>query len=98
MGIGRREVLAGSVALLAAPSIARAQAQNGVALVIGNSKYLWEAALPNVKRNAPDVAKRFQALGLHTDLIMDADQKTMLAALEKLKARSEEHTSELQSH
>ena len=86
MGIGRREVLAGSVALLAAPSIARAQPQNGVALVIGNSKYLWEAALPNVKRDAPDVAKRFQALGLRTDLIMDADQKTMLAALEKLKA------------
>ena len=86
MGIGRREVLAGSVALLAAPSIARAQAQNGVALVIGNSKYLWEAALPNVKRDAPDVARRFQALGLRTDLIMDADRKTMEAALEKLKA------------
>ena len=72
MGIGRREVLAGSAALLAAPSIARAQAQNGVALVIGNSKYLWEAALANVKRDAPDVARRVQALGLRTDLIMDA--------------------------
>ena len=44
----RRSLLAGG-ALLAAPSIVRAQGTNGVALVIGNSKYQWEAQLGNVK-------------------------------------------------
>ena len=84
--LSRRTLLAGATAVVGAPSIVRAQGQNGVALVIGNSKYLWEAALPNVKRDAPDVAKRFQALGLRTELVMDADRKTMLAAIGKLKA------------
>ena len=55
----RRTLLAvGTGSLLAAPSVIRAQASNGVALVIGNSKYQWEAALPNVRRDAPDIAKR----------------------------------------
>jgi len=84
--IGRRSVIAGAGSLVAAPAIVRAQGQNGVALVIGNSKYHWEAGLPNVRRDAPDIAKRFQALGLRTELVLDADRKTMLAALEKLKA------------
>ena len=52
--IGRRGVLAGVGGLLASPAIVRAQGQNGVALVIGNSKYQWEAQLPNVRRDAPD--------------------------------------------
>jgi hypothetical protein len=43
--ISRRSLLAVG-AVLAAPSIVRAQNQNGVALVIGNSKYQWEAPLP----------------------------------------------------
>ena len=60
----RRSLIAGAGSLLAAPSIARAQANSGVALVIGNSKYKWESSLPNVKRDAPDVAKRLQDLGL----------------------------------
>jgi hypothetical protein len=71
--------------MLSTPAV-RAQSNNGAALVIGNSKYKWEAQLPNVKRDAPDVAKRFQALGLRTEVVMDADQKTMLSALEKMKA------------
>ena len=85
-GIGRRSVVAGVGSLIVAPAIVRAEGQNGVALVIGNSKYHWEAQLPNVRRDAPDVAKRFQALGLRTELVLDADRKTMLAALEKFKA------------
>ena len=57
--------------MLPFPAI-RAQAQTaGVALVIGNSKYQWEAPLPNVRRDAPDIAKRFQALGLRTELVQE---------------------------
>ena len=63
-----------------------AQASNGVALVIGNSKYQWEAALPNVRRDAPDIAKSFQALGLKTELIQDVGRDGLLAALAKFKS------------
>src|SRR5476649_2277670 len=81
--IGRRGVLAGAAGLLAAPAVVRAQGTSGVALVIGNSKYRWEASLPNVKRDAPDVAKRFQALGLRTELLQDAGQDAMRTAADK---------------
>src|SRR5476651_1914259 len=88
-GIGRRGVLAGAAGLLATPAVVRAQGQSaGVALVIGNSKYRWEASLPNVKRDAPDVAKRFQALGLKTELLQDAGQDAMRAAVDIFAAAS----------
>ena len=86
--IARRSLLAGASGLLAAPAIVRAQGANGIALVIGNSKYKWEASLPNVKRDAPDVTKAFQALGLKTELLQDAGKDAMFAAVEKLKAAS----------
>ena len=85
MKMRRRLVLAATGAMVAAPSIARAQAA-GVALVIGNSKYQWEAALPNVRRDAPDIAKSFQALGLKTELIQDVGRDGLLAALAKFKS------------
>ncbi len=82
MRLKRRQVLGVAGATLAFPAIhARAQAQ-GVALVIGNSKYHWEASLPNVKRDVPEVAKRFQALGLKTDLVQDAGRDAMRRALD----------------
>lgn len=89
--IGRRTVLAGAGYLLAAPAIVRAtsvhaQGANGVALVIGNSKYHWESSLPNVKRDAPDVAKRFQSLGLKTELVLDADKETMRKAINSFRS------------
>jgi len=84
--IGRRGVFVGASGLLAAPAIVRAQGAAGVALVIGNSKYQWEAQLPNVRRDAPDIAKRFQALGLKTELVQDAGRDAMLAAVEKFKS------------
>ena len=83
-GIGRRGLLAGAGGLLAAPAIVHAQGQNGVALVIGNSKYQWEASLPNVRRDAPDIAKRFQELGLKTEVLLDAGREAMLQAIAKL--------------
>ena len=79
----RRTLLGSAGAVVAAPAIVRAQGQNGVALVIGNSKYHWESSLPNVKRDAPDVAKRFQALGLRTELVEDAGRESMARALQK---------------
>jgi hypothetical protein len=68
-----------------APSVARARAQTGVALVIGNSTYNWEASLPNVRRDAPDIAKRFQEIGLKTELLQDAGLEAIKAALEKFR-------------
>src|SRR5689334_6434191 len=85
---GRRSVLAGTSLLLASPAVFRAPivraqgASNGVALVIGNSKYQWEASLPNVHRDAPDMAQRFQALGLKTELVQDVGRDAMLRAIE----------------
>jgi hypothetical protein len=68
---------------MAAPAIVRAQGQNGVALVIGNSKYKWEASLPNVQRDARDVAARFEQMGLKTELLQDLDRASLLAILQK---------------
>lgn len=84
--LGRRGVLAAAGAVLAAPSIVRAQGSNGVALVIGNSKYRWEVSLPNVKRDVADVARAVQALGLKTELVQDVDAEAMRAAVEKFSA------------
>ena len=84
--IGRRHALAGAGALLAAPAIVRADGQRGVALVIGNSKYQWEAALPNVRRDAADVSKRFQALGLKTDLVEDVGREAMKRTFDAFQA------------
>lgn len=82
----RRSLVAGAGLWLAAPAIVRAAGQNGVALVIGNAKYLWESPLPNVKRDVTDVAKRLQEIGLKTELVQDASRATMRAAVEKFKS------------
>ena len=76
----RRALLASATGTLAAPFIVRAQGQNGVALVIGNSKYKWEASLPNAKSDAADVARTFEAMGLKTNLVNDAGRAEMLEA------------------
>src|SRR5690349_3243316 len=82
-GLGRRKLIVAAGGLMAAPAIGRAQGQNGVALVIGNSKYLWEASLPNVRRDAPDIAKAFQAMGLKTELLQDANGDALRQAIAK---------------
>ena len=83
----RRSLLAGA-AFLATPSIVRAQGTNGVALVVGNSKYQWEAQLGNVKRDAPDIAKALQAKGLKTELLQDLNRNTFQQAVSKFKAEA----------
>ncbi len=86
--IGRRGIFGGTAGLLAAPAV-WAQGKNaGVALVIGNSKYQWEAALPNVKRDAPDIARVFQAMGLKTELLQDLGGDALRQAIEKFGAAS----------
>ena len=82
----RRSLVAGAGLWLAAPAIVKAEGQNGAALVIGNSKYKWEASLPNVRRDIADVAKRLQEIGLKTDLVQDANRATMQAVIEKFKS------------
>lgn len=78
--------MAAATALLAAPHVARAQGAGGVALVIGNSKYQWEASLPNVRRDAPDVAKRFQAMGLKTELLQDLSKDALRQAVDRFSS------------
>ncbi len=82
----RHILLAAGSAALAAPALHARAATSGVALVIGNSKYRWEASLPNVRRDAPDIAKRFQAIGLKTELLQDASRPAMQQAIDKFKA------------
>lgn len=78
--ITRRTILgAAGATVLSAPAI-RAQGGGGVALVIGNSKYMWEAQLPNVKRDVPDMARRFQEYGLKTELLQDIGRDEMRRA------------------
>lgn len=85
----RRTLLAGAgVLALSAPAIRARAAGGGVALVIGNSKYQWEAQLPNVKRDAPDIARRFEQLGLKTVLLQDAGLDVMRRAVDQLAAAS----------
>ena len=85
--VGRRGVLAGAAGLIASPAVLRAQGKtSGVALVIGNSKYQWEASRPNVKRDASDIAKGLQSLGLRTELVQDASREAMKQAVDKFKS------------
>ena len=80
--IGRRSLLTACGSLLAAPAVVRAQGQGGVALVIGNSKYRSEATLPNVRRDAPDIARTFQAFGLQTQLLQELGRDAMRQAID----------------
>jgi hypothetical protein len=86
--VSRRALIGAAGGLLFASRATQAQVA-GVALVIGNSKYQWETPLPNVRRDAPDIAKRFQELGLKTELVQDADSKAMEQAIGKFKAAAE---------
>ena len=80
-------MLLATASVVVSPAIVRAQgASRGVALVIGNSRYNWEAPLPNVRRDAPDVAKRLQELGLKTEFLQDASREAMSSAIERFKA------------
>jgi hypothetical protein len=84
--VARRTLLAGTGGLLALPAIVRAQGRaNGVALIVGNSRYAWEASLPNVQRDAPDVAAGFQALGVKTDLRENLGGAALRQAFEKFR-------------
>ena len=83
----RGAIAATAASALAAPFVTRAQSgTSGVALVIGNAQYRWEAQLPNVRRDAPDVAKRFEQLGLRTELIQNATHETMRQAIDRFAA------------
>src|SRR5512143_3807480 len=86
-GIARRRLLVASgAALLPAPAVLAQGASAGVALVIGNSKYSWEASLPNVKRDVPDIARRFHAFGLKTELLQDLGLDALRRAIDKFAA------------
>src|SRR6185312_16309650 len=87
-GIGRRALLRGAAGglMLSSPAVHAQGRGAGVALVIGNSKYQWEASLANVRRDAPDVAKRFQAMGLKTELVQDLSTDGLRRAIDKFRS------------
>ncbi len=85
--VGRRTFLgAAGAAMFPGPAVLAQGKGPGVALVIGNSKYQWEAPLPNVKRDVPDIARRFEAMGLKTELLQDAGRAAMTEAIERFGA------------
>jgi hypothetical protein len=89
--LSRRTLLgAAGASLLGTPAVrapaVHAQGSAGVALVIGNSKYQWEAPLPNVRRDVPDIARRFEAMGLKTELLQDAGRAAMTDAIARFGA------------
>ncbi len=85
----RRTLLAGTGLFLGTPTGANAQSKtNGIALVIGNSRYRWEAPLPNVSRDVRDVASCFRVLGLETELVENADQRAMNQVLTNFGSRT----------
>lgn len=87
--IGRRSLFGvAGASMLPAPAILAQGKGAGVALVIGNSRYLKESALPNPKRDTTDVAARFRAYGLQTELVQDADRATMAKAIAEFGARA----------
>lgn len=87
--LGRRTMIRGvGATVFAAPAVHAQGRTSGVALVIGNSKYHWEAPLPNVKRDAPDIARRFEAFGLKTELAQDLGRDAMRQAIARLASAS----------
>jgi uncharacterized caspase-like protein len=59
-----------------------------VALVVGNGGYRWEANLQNPRRDARAMGLLLEAMGLRTEVLLDADRATMLAALDRLRGRA----------
>jgi hypothetical protein len=84
--IRRRHLISTAGGLLVSPSISRAQARNGVALVIGNSKYKSLEAVPNAQKDAVDVASRLAACGIKHELVVDASQGDMQKAIDRFGA------------
>ena len=88
--ISRRRLLGTAAACaLSAPAVRAQKADMGVALVIGNSKYQWEAQLPNVRRDVPDIAKEFETLGLKTELLQDAGLDATRQALARFRSAAQ---------
>ena len=89
--LSRRTLLGatGCVAILKASKVQGQVRTPGVALVIGNSRYQWETPLPNVRRDAPDIAKSFEALGLKTELLQDAGLESMRQALARFESAAQ---------
>ena len=93
-GVGVREMkLAKSfvvgvltLALVASASVVLAAGR--LALVVGNSTYAHLERLPNPENDATDIAETLQRLGFKVTIKLDADRKTLNAALRAFASRS----------
>lgn len=88
--VGRKLFSAAAIAALAAVIgfITPANAQNKVALIIGNGAYENVPALPNPPHDAADVAAAFQRLGFSVRLVTDARYEDMRRALLKFSEKA----------
>lgn len=67
------------------------KAEKRLALVIGNSKYLYGAFLLNPANDATAMAKALQKVGFEVDSYIDADQKTVKMAMDKFGEKLENY-------
>ncbi len=73
--------------LLGAFVVAGSAAEERVALVVGNSNYQHFSLLATPAEEAEELAARLEELGFEVDLRLDADQETMILALDALQRR-----------
>ncbi len=68
-------------ALVAGLSVAHAQTEKRIALVVGNSNYLHTGKLANPGRDAQLIANTLTGLGFAVQILLDADQNTLKRGL-----------------
>lgn len=72
-------------AALALPGVAHAAGK--YALVVGNSDYQRAGKLPNASNDAELIAGKLATVGFEVDKVIDADENTLGAALDRLAAK-----------
>lgn len=90
----RRIVQAGLAAVLASPTLARAQDDlppdpGRLALVIGNRQYPGEFELPSIHTNARVVQTALVQRGFQTSTVLDADPGAARSAIERFTAAAQ---------
>jgi hypothetical protein len=81
-------VLLAALILIAGASLARAQTEERVALVIGNSAYQDVAPLENPKNDATDLATALERIGFSVTLAIDLDNQGMRGALREFRDKA----------
>lgn len=86
--LSRIGLLAWLLAMALSASPAAAQGRR-VALVIGNTAYAGQAALPNAVRDAEMVAQGFRAIGFKVTMLRNLDKRSLSSALQAFEDEAE---------